>query len=375
MGRPSCALSLVLILAASTLVACQDGESCSEGLCGPGTVCDTDTGTCVVDDSSTSECDNNLDCNDATQRCDDGRCVSKCEGVSCNLTLGEVCDPTTGACVGGNSCVVTSDCGPDSACVEGVCFGNRRGSCNDRECLPGLDCVNGFYGQICLEPCSSVTDCLVFESCIIDPPEQLSAFADHCFANLCRPGGDPSGIFQDAEFMAPCNADSDGDGDGVCVGPIPGNDGEFGLCFDIDGEQEHGASCSLDASHNAEDGCLNGVCLEQNLTCADVCSVFDDESCLDGHGCFPIWAGNGICVSLGASPAPGPGEVCQSAPGSMGCAEGHLCAPTGLQTGAQNVCLPMCDIQALASALGSCAEGTCTIYSPDSPRIGLCVVN
>ena len=70
-------------------------EDCG-GACGSGTVCDASTGQCVADEESANgqsgadACTTDGDCLDATLKCVDGACVSKCEGVVCDASVGEV---------------------------------------------------------------------------------------------------------------------------------------------------------------------------------------------------------------------------------------------------------------------------------------------
>ena len=198
-------------------------EDCG-GACGSGTVCDTSTGQCVADQESDAtqtdadSCSSDTDCLDATLKCVDGACVSKCEGVVCDASIGEVCDAATGFCVGGSGCSSDGDCDDGFVCDDGDCKGGRYANCSIVACADGLNCANSPFGELCLNPCDSYEDCFLNERCFPDEPGNFASIANHCFGNFCQPGGDAFGFSQDAEFGGAC--DADGEGDGWCLGPF-----------------------------------------------------------------------------------------------------------------------------------------------------------
>jgi len=349
-------------------------SGCTAAQCGEGTVCDPETGTCVVeqeDVGSSPECEADTDCDDATMKCLEGACVSKCEGVECDLAAGEVCDPTNGTCVGGDNCANDDDCndGDDKeyVCADGSCLGLQNAECQERSCVEGLDCLEGLGTKLCMAPCKTGADCQVTDRCITEAPEIATSFNNHCLFNVCRPGGDEYGLFQDAEFLGPC--DVQGSPDGLCVGPIPGDDGPIGICFGLNGQAGHGDTCSPAAKHGAADACNNGLCLDDDLVCADFCILFDGEPCLDGNGCFAIFGLGGVCAPTGVEEPSAPGEPCNPIPVGLSCGEDAMCIVD--ETG-QYRCALLCDSTAADGAPGACAEGSCAV--DDDKTIGICVV-
>ena len=354
-------------------------EDCG-GACGSGTVCDTSTGQCVADQESDAtqtdadSCSSDTDCLDATLKCVDGACVSKCEGVVCDASIGEVCDAATGFCVGGSGCSSDGDCDDGFVCDDGDCKGGRYANCSIVACADGLNCANSPFGELCLNPCDSYEDCFLNERCFPDEPGNFASIANHCFGNFCQPGGDAFGFSQDAEFGGAC--DADGEGDGWCLGPFQGADGsDTGLCVGTDGAVEQGGTCDPLAGHNAESACSGGICLEETSTCATHCSVFEATSCPTATVCFPVWTGNGVCVDHEPGELAQLGENCGDTLGLLNCEQGAACAPRGFATGAENVCMAYCLTDAQSGAIGSCEAGVCTGYTQDNPTIGVCLVD
>ena len=360
------------------VTACSSTDEDCGGACGEGTVCDATTGQCILDDGQPSdnagadECTTDSDCFDATLRCKEGSCVSKCEGVVCASDLGEVCDPTTGFCVGGRGCSSDEDCDENFLCDEGECRGGPFASCTSTTCLEGLNCINAPFGQVCLTPCTSYEECPLSQRCVIDPSGPIESIANHCMINFCRPGGDMFGFFQDAPYGGPC--DADGEGDGQCVGPFLGGDGNLqGICLGADGPLTQGDACNPNAVHNAEDSCNRGLCVEEAGSCADYCSLFDEALCPTSTVCIPIWAANGVCITHNPGPLAEVGESCGDTPGALTCVEGSGCGPRGFVQGAENICLAYCLTDAQSGGQGTCESGTCTGYTEDNPTIGVCL--
>lgn len=361
-----------------TLTACSSGEEDCGGACGAGTVCDPATGQCVIDGSDASDpsdpnaCTNDGDCLDSTLQCVEGACISKCEGVSCDATLGEVCDPTTGACVGGRGCSADDDCDENFVCDAGECKGGPFASCASASCIEGLNCIAAPFGQVCMQPCTTYEECPLAQRCVVDPSGPAESIANHCMINFCRPGGDMFGFFQDADYGGPC--DADGEDDGWCVGPFLGGDGNLqGICLGADGGIEQGETCDPSATHNASTACNQGLCIEENATCATFCDLFDDVSCPSATVCIPIWAGNGVCITHNPGVLAEVGENCGDTPGALTCVEGSGCGPRGFQPGAENICLAYCLTDAQSGGQGTCESGTCTGYTEDNPTIGVCL--
>ncbi|MBT6179426.1 MAG: hypothetical protein HOI23_19445, partial [Deltaproteobacteria bacterium] len=219
-------VKLAFLLMLACLTACQSDSGCSVDTCGDGTVCNADTGQCEIGDDSaddsTNTCTTDADCSDSTQRCDNGECVAKCKDVVCNEAAGELCDPTSGLCVGGTgTCNIDEDCEDNQLCEENVCVGGRYAECDeDALCSSALSCRYGIGFSFCVESCESNDTCFGYESCIPEGMPGLQDFASHCFWNTCAPGGGLNNNMQDKEWLAPCDVAALGDEAGVCYGPF-----------------------------------------------------------------------------------------------------------------------------------------------------------
>src|SRR5690606_18316683 len=123
---------------------------------------------------------------------------------------------------------------------------------------------------LCTEPCAAPTDCGISDRCA---GEDAGAFAGHCLPNLCRPGGDALGFYQDVEWLAPCDAAATGDG--ICVGPFGAGDQATGLCMGS-GTAAPGSACTAEATHGEAKACAESVCIgataEQAGTCVVLCT-------------------------------------------------------------------------------------------------------
>lgn len=241
---------------------------CAGVICPTGSLCEETTGACVADPGRA--CTGDPDCGDGTMRCVEGVCVSRCADVVCDEEAGEICDPSTGTCVGGSSCGDTADCLAGSVCEAGRCVRARFSDCSGgASCAAGLTCVGNGQPSLCTSPCAAITDCAISERCA---DEGAGAFAGFCLPNLCRPGGDAFGFFQDAQWLGPC--DAAGRGDGICVGPFGAGDQASGLCMGS-GTAPPGASCSAEATHGEAEACAESVCIgataEQHGTCLVLC--------------------------------------------------------------------------------------------------------
>lgn len=273
---------------------------CAGVICGGGSYCEPTTGECL--DDIGDPCDRDADCDDQSRRCEAGVCVPKCRNVRCNEEAGELCNPTTGECVGGSACSTTADCRPDEVCQGELCVGARLSSCDGgRPCAAGLSCIGNGQFSLCTERCSITADCAITERC---GGEDAGGFSGACLPNLCRPGGDTMGFYQDAQFLGACNAASTGDG--ICVGPFASADGESGICVGSGGAGD-GASCAASASHGDANACAGGWCVGTEDdgvgNCLPFCGPALEESCpVIGPfetECRPLWGDNGLCVPKG----------------------------------------------------------------------------
>lgn len=341
---------------------------CAGVICPTGQLCEPTTGACGADPDRA--CGADADCGDGSMRCIDGVCVSKCAGVSCDTAAGEICNPSTGACVGGTTCTTTDDCAGGALCEGGICVAGRFASCvGGQPCAAGLVCVANGAFSICTEPCAEAAECLLTDRCA-DADD--GAFSGHCLPNLCKPGGDTFGFTQDAEYMGPC--DAAGEGDGICVGPFPSGDGESGACMGR-GLAAAAAQCRGDASHGSPLACSGGFCAGTEDdgvgNCLPWCTLFDGESCPVIAGtvataCYPAWGVNGACLPVAEEPL-AQGASCTQPPGALVCAEESLCVPEDGVAGAVSICEALCDPAAASGEPGSCAAGTCTQVVPTQP--------
>lgn len=346
---------------------------CAGVLCPTGSLCEPATGTCEADPDRT--CVDDASCGDGSMRCEGGVCISRCSDVRCDVEAGEVCNPSTGACVGGTTCSVTDDCAGGKLCEGGICVGDRYANCAGMQpCAAGLVCVGNGEPALCAPPCQAITDCLISDRCAT---EADGAFAGHCLPNLCRPGGDTFGFYQDAAFMAPC--DAAGAGDGICIGPFGTGDQAYGACMGA-GSAGTGGTCTAGATHGDRDACAAGVCAgaeDDGIgNCLPFCTLFDDAACPAigtlQLACHPLWGINGACVPIAAN-AGSPGEACTLSPtGALACEEESICVPEDGVAGAASICEPLCAPEAAAGGSGACDAGSCQVL-PANPALGICV--
>jgi hypothetical protein len=110
---------------------CNGAETCSAGICQPGTPLSCDDGDACTTDS----CDAADGCEHAVVSCDDG---VACTADSCSPALGcahvstcapgSSCDLATGQCQ--DHCAVAGDCDDGSACTTDVCNGGNAAALN-----------------------------------------------------------------------------------------------------------------------------------------------------------------------------------------------------------------------------------------------------
>jgi len=361
-------------LVACALYACDQVSTLCKGVTCEGLrVCDLDTGACVVPDDL--KCVSDGDCA-VLEKCSDGACVSKCADVTCDTAKGQVCDPMTGLCSTANSCEEDDDCKEGKICEGEECVGDRYGACGSKEpCAEGLNCMSTYLGEVCLVACEDNDPCMDFETCLGDDVGLWGAgIKNHCFLNLCRPGGDIYGIFQDTEYLGECVSGTQTDA--TCVGPIPFEGGdEGGFCI-AKGNLDVGDICYAATQGEPEKRCGEGGCvgLEDDGIgiCLAYCTLFDDESCesidSDPTACYGFFGTNGYCVGQVEEPAEN-GEACTIDLEAMTCVEDYACTE-------DDVCVPFCDDRAETGEAGACENGDCFVYGPDeNPYLGICVAS
>jgi len=355
-----------------TLSACDQISTLCKGVTCEGLrVCDTTTGACVIPEDL--RCSDDGDCA-VLQKCSDAMCVSKCADVTCDTANAEVCDPMSGLCSTGNSCEEDEDCEEGKVCEEDACVGDRYAECGAKElCAEGLNCMSTYLGEVCLAACEDNDPCMDFETCLDDDVGLWGAgFKNHCFLNLCRPGGDIYGIFQDTAYLGECV--SGAQTDATCVGPFPFEGGdEGGFCI-AKGSLEVGELCYPVPQGQPEKRCGTGGCvgLEDDGIgiCLAYCTLFDGESCAPINAaptaCYGFFGTNGYCVGQVEEPAEN-GEACTIQLDAMSCVEDYACTE-------DDVCVPFCDNRAEAGEAGVCESGDCFVYGPqENPHLGICI--
>jgi hypothetical protein len=307
--------------------ACTTGDTCSDGLCEPGPllVCDDSNG--CTDDLCDAEvgclfaaneapCDDGLPCTAedqclagvcagaAVESCDDG---NPCTDDSCDPLEGCQHEPLTGPCDDKNPC------SKDDACVDGVCKGAGAPNCDD-----GNPCTNDFCspGKGCYHtnlkiPCDDGNACTSNDVCGVD--SQCKGKTTSCDdANPCSIDScDPKTGCKHTPFQGLCtdgNACTLADScvDGICTG-------QLAACNDLN-------PCT-DDSCNPKAGCLyvyNTVpCSDSNLcTQSDACSKGQcvgkqTTACDDGNPCTNDWCN--------------PKTGCEHAANTANCDDGNLC--------------------------------------------------
>jgi len=400
----------------SDVVACPDGQTCSNGICGRfcndeceagATSCggggvrtcgDFDPDSCrewgagvacpagqvCSNGGCTDQCEN--DCNDGDTRCrgggiqtcgnyDGDACTDWSETAPCGA--GEVCD--NGACVVFDpGCAADGDCPEGFICAAGVCVEAGGGCQSNEDCAAGefCDAVAGVcrpqgaehrVGDVCgAEDCGADLECVEMYCTSICDPDTPCPVGSTCYQV------DPN--VPDAGLCLRDCADAAGCEEGQACYPAAGPLG--GACWAVQCMAD--ADCPSDGI--AQMTCVDGQCVVQNgcdpLTgegcgegqvclqyegvgvCAELCVPFDDP-CAGGMKCTPVGEVEGICVPAGAS---GAGAPCVD---DSECDEATFCIDNGLGEG---TCRLACDTWAEESP---CPEGD--ICLSFGGRAGFCI--
>lgn len=107
-----------------------------------------------VDDDCNGQVDEGATCPEATDVCDNGKCVPHCGPIEYPCFAGTACDPKSGLCID-PSCVGVA-CPAGQICQQGTC----GTPCSGVVCPYGQTCV----GNACVDLCSSVS-CPVGQTC------------------------------------------------------------------------------------------------------------------------------------------------------------------------------------------------------------------
>jgi hypothetical protein len=232
-------------------------------------------------------CNSDLECGDASQRCDPAQ--GKCVAIEQVCPFGTTCDPRAKICVA--DCAVDADCGdPKLRCTNRVC--ELIGECTlDTDCPANKVCnvpPNGTMGS-CVAFCQADTDCPLGNTC-----QQVDG------RYKCQAG---------CATSANCPLDQRCNSSGQCEGPTVG-------------------SVRVCQTTSACTSCQ--VCDPQRLECTSAKAVFPHcQACSSPSEC-----GGGSCVQLDD------GRYClrYCITGSE-CPQGFVCL--GLTGGSsQSVCVP-----------------------------------
>lgn len=291
---------------------CQDGDSCttsdtcSGGVCVPGTpvVCDDGNectqdscepsgGFCVFDGAPLegSDCTDSDLCN-GPDTCQAGTCTAQGPPLDCsdgNACTVDNCDATIGCqnvnVVDGSNCGDANVCNGDEVCQSGSCTPGTPLDCDDGDvcngsetCDPILGCGNGTPAANGT-PCDDSLYCSVGESCNGGAcqggsPRDCSAQNSSCTVGACN---------EDADTCQALAANEDG----------PCEDGN--ACTESDTCQAGSCSpgspvvcddnnvCNGDETCDTLAGCQGGT----PLNCADADACNGDETCDPLLGCQP----------------------------------------------------------------------------------------
>jgi hypothetical protein len=248
---------------------CNGVESCSNGICVPGTPVNCDDGIfCTLDT-----------CNPATGQCSHTASDALCDdGLACNGK--ETCNATTG-CVAGTPV----DCTGSVPCMQGVCI-EPNGTClftpNDQMCSDGKFCDG-------VEKCTPT-------GCVAGTPVTCPSDGVSCTADVCDPTVDAC-VHQPQNSLCPCGQTCDptlGCGHYCHVATCQGHVYQCGDCLDNDGD------CKIDSDDpdclgpcdNTEDSLYPNIPGQNNAPCKEDCYFDQDtgagnDDCYWDHSCDP----------------------------------------------------------------------------------------
>ncbi len=146
----------------------------SEFPCPGGTKCHKD-GFCHPDDCASVSCKK-------TERCQAGKCVPLCQGVTCKSH--EQCNPATGLCV--DASCRTKGCPTGMVCVNYKCTADP---CPEGTCPRWQFCAQGKCHELCWQQkCDDGRSCIRGVCGGKDPPCSGDHCKDPCRTSRCPPG-------------------------------------------------------------------------------------------------------------------------------------------------------------------------------------------
>ena len=407
----------------SPVQPCQDGTSCSAGVCSQFCSNECNAGSTRCGGAGVQICGNfdNDACQDwgpgvpcaNGQICDGGRCAGACQdecaanearceagGVqSCGNFDNDNCREWSGstACAGGQICAdgacenLVGGCQADADCPGGLlCLFNfcvpALACADDSDCPAGERC-DVLGGSICRRdtpsgvgaPCAGDADCVDGLQCV--NAADGGYCTEGCAAGFPCPTGATCYVF-----------DENTPDQGVCLSDCASNDGCPGnqACFATGGLL--GGACFLAECRNDRDcgadpliqsTCDAGLCVQNNGcdlatgegcaaglecwqhngvgVCLDGCNIFSDANCAAGERCSPVSVdGGGYCGPVGVA---GLSELCAE---QLDCGANLFC----LDDGVGNLsCRTLCNTSD-ANACGNGGE-VCVSLGGD---VGVCIV-
>ena len=270
---------------------CDDGNACSEDICGGESGCSHNAlteGECIDGDACT-----------IGDHCEEGECV----GLPIVCDDGNPC--TDDECDGLGGCAATAnhvDCDDDDPCTvgdtckEGLCVGYAV-AC---DCLGDSDCGALEDGDVC----NGTLVCDLSQPpfvCIADPATGVTCPQPEgpdgiCLTTVCDPESGECSFAPDHEGFACDDEDPCTVGDvcvaGVCTAGVPAVCNDGNLCTDDECQSGVGcvyvpneAPCDDDDVCTSGDACMGTVCIGGDPIVCDDGNLCTDDSCDSTLGC------------------------------------------------------------------------------------------
>ncbi len=408
----------------SAITACQDGTSCSGGVCSRfcRDECVEDATRCGNGGVETCGNFDNDDCKEwgAGVPCADGQV---CANGACAARCADECAADARECDGNGvrSCgnfdadncrewSQSSPCAAGQVCAMGECRQPAAEGCDaDNDCLQGQICNFGrcIAPRACepvLFPCPGGEECrdgvcrpqaesVVGRACQNDDqcggqgfaclePERGGYCVAGCDVDFPCPSGSTCYQFDDGEggtvnlCLSDCASANDCRDDQACYAsgsPLGGAcylaqcEGDADCQTDpvIEARCEAGACVQTNACDlQTGEGCpMGSQCYEQNGVgvCLQLCDAFAANTCGAGKHCIPTGNGaEGNCIPAGAGALDAPCAV------QADCGAGLRCIDDGV---GNSRCLDICDTQ----RAGDCAAGNECVATIGDGRAGVCI--
>lgn len=278
---------------------CDDGNPCTEDICGPkgcehpaveaGKSCDNDSNMC----NGTAKCEGTVCKTSPAVVCNDG-----------NPCTNDACAPATGQCVYTNNTANCSDgdvCTLVDKCSGGVCVGTGMPNCNDNEacttdtCDKTLGCQHKPVADN--TACDDGNACSTGDKCVAgkcsfvagkDCNDNNPCTIDACAANVCGPVNEANGtpcVFDRCHVNSECQAGKCSEG--TLINCDDGNPCTTDMCDPATGCKStpvDGGACSDGDLCTVEDKCAGGKCVGKEMTCTPIDDCHLAGSCNEKTG-------------------------------------------------------------------------------------------